>query len=83
MKIPMMQPDDTEIFDLTDFCHFIEMENLSKHLYLEHNCVKTGIIDGDDPIEKPINTISPKIFSLLMQMKIYISVLELLIQIQE
>lgn len=66
MNIPMMQPDDRDIFDLSDFCHSIEMENFSKHLYLEHKGARTGVIGGDDPFEEPINGISPKVFSLLM-----------------
>ncbi|GGW73948.1 hypothetical protein [Alishewanella tabrizica] len=66
MNIPIMQPDDREIFDLTDFCHFNEMENFSNHLYLEHKGARTGVIGGDDPCEAPINGISPKVFSLLM-----------------
>lgn len=66
MNIPVMQPDEREIFDLTNFCHLKEMLAFNKHLHLEHKGARTGVIGGDDPFEEPINGISPKVFSLLM-----------------
>jgi hypothetical protein len=66
MNIPMIQPDDRDVYDLSDFCHSSEMENFSKHLYLQHKGARTGVIRGDDPFEDCINGISPKVFALLM-----------------
>ena len=69
MNILMFQPDDRDIFDLSDFCHSTEMENFSNYLYLEHKGARTGMICWDDPCEDFINGISPKVFALLMMAK--------------
>lgn len=69
MNIPMIQPDERDVFDLSDFSHSIEMENFSKHLYLEYKGARTGVIGRDDPFEDCINGISPKVFALLLMAK--------------
>ncbi len=66
MNIPTLQNEESDLFDLSEFCHSLEMENFSNHMFLAHKGARTGVIGGDDPFEESITAISPKVFSLLM-----------------
>jgi len=66
MNIPIMKDNTTSLFNLKYFNHDQEMENVSKHIYLEYKGGRTGVIGGNDPFEESIIGISPKVFTMLM-----------------
>ncbi len=54
MNIPTLQNEESDLFDLSEFCHSLEMENFSNHMFLAHKGARTGAIGGDDPFEESI-----------------------------
>ncbi len=48
MNIPTLQNEESDLFDLSEFCHSLEMENFSNHMFFAHKGARTGAIGGDD-----------------------------------